>query len=258
METNRVYNVEISDNKVTNTGYITGVEVKLQPYQVGLWLDFIRTRDKVFSTEDNHGTTLVGVGCDRSRAIAIYKVCGDFFAFISDAIWYNSKQFRSELLSDDLVPAEENSELNVSSSKWKLVGDSSPDKDQPEYTTWGLSLDDAIHFAGACQHCVEREVSPLCENLAEALEFVPPEVRIWWEEDAAEADRAPIYEREYVLSNKDSFSVPNLMEAVIKAYMTFQSTKMFHGAWDLWAKASTYRKPKAERPKAARRSPSAE
>lgn len=257
MEMNRIYTIELDGYKVASNGYMTGVEVKLLPYQVGLWLDFVRARDKVFHSEENRGTTLVGLCCDRAKVIAIYKVAGDWYAFISDRIWYASKKFRAELLADDLVPYEENAELKITASKWKLVGDSSPDQDQPEYTTFGLSFEDAMHFTGVCPHCVEREVSPLEENLNEALECVPSEVRLWWEEDSCEVDRAPIYAMETVLSNEESFSVLNLMEAVIKAYMEVQAKNMFHDSWDRWTRrdGDTYRKPKVERPKAARRAP---
>lgn len=252
---NRIYNVELNGYKVASNGYMTGVEVKLLPYQVGLWLDWVRTRDKVFHTEDNRNTTLVGVCCDRSRVIAIYKSSESWYAFISDSIWYESKKFRRELLSDDLVPYEENAELKITASQWKLVGDSSPDQDQPEYTTFGLSFEDAMHFTGVCPHCVAREVSPLEVNLEEALEYVPSEVKLWWEEDSCEIDRAPIYARETVLSNADSFSVLNLMEAVIKAYMEVQTKKLYHDSWDRWDRRRQYSKPKVERPKAARRAP---
>lgn len=255
----RFNEVEIIDNKVVESGYLTGVEVSLKPYQVGMWLDFVRNRDKVFYSESDH-STLVGVGCDRSRVIAIYRSLTTYYAFVSDSIWYRSKKFRSELLADDLVAYEDNAELKVTPSQWKLVGDSSPDQDQPEYTTWGLSFEDAMHFAGVCPHCVAREVSPLEANLKEALECVPSEVRLWWEEDSCEVDRAPIYNRETVLSNEDSFSVLNLMEAVIKAYMEVQAKNMFHDSWDRWTRreGDTYRKPKVERPKTARRAPDAE
>jgi hypothetical protein len=117
MEMNRIYTVELNGYKVASNGYITGVEVKLLPYQVGPWLDWVRTRDKVFSSEENRGTTLVGVCCDRAKVIAIYRVCEDWYAFVADRIWYKSKKFRSALLADDLIPYNENAERRFSGIK---------------------------------------------------------------------------------------------------------------------------------------------
>lgn len=275
-------NNEIIENNVIidDAGYITeesvvyGIAIPLEtPHQKKVWLQKITERDKVYSNDG--GLALVGVCKDTSRVIAYIRMPNQPWdaAFISDAVMH-SERFKASLIEEDL-DAEYNAdywnnwEMHMTPED-ELVADNEFDptnEDEPLYI-------DAATAADLIGVDLEDDFSSYKELLEKATKYIPSSVQEGLEQWIMPNRCGHFYmyaafgrnmdDDHEVLHSAEWYEPYSVALRLIKAYTEMLYARLSDEAYSLSCMERVARvreerrKPKVERPKAARRAPAAE